>query len=189
VNGIGFASGASAYWDGELLSTEFVNSNQLRATVPAGLVASAGSHSVIVINPPPAVAQTAPILFAVQPVGKAVPSITATPSTILAMWGHPASQAMISWNAPGYNQVEVRINQYNGVLLCTGGPTGSVSTGDWGPELYLLVDPLTQEVLASVTVTMLIDTRNIGTPRQPGRPKHTQAQGGAEGLRRVGDSN
>ena len=51
VNGAGFVSSSTVQWNGSLLSTTFVSATQLTATVPAGLIASAGTASVTVVNP------------------------------------------------------------------------------------------------------------------------------------------
>ena len=51
VNGSSFQSGATVLWNGSALTTTFVNSGQVTATVPASLIASPGSASVTATNP------------------------------------------------------------------------------------------------------------------------------------------
>jgi hypothetical protein len=51
VNGTGFVPGAAVNWNGAPLTTTFVSSSQLTATVPDGNVAKAGTASVTVVNP------------------------------------------------------------------------------------------------------------------------------------------
>jgi len=53
VNGTGFVSGAAVKWNGAALTTTFVNSSQLTATVPASDIATPGTASVTVSNPTP----------------------------------------------------------------------------------------------------------------------------------------
>jgi hypothetical protein len=53
VNGTGFVSGAIVNWNDAPLTTTFVSSSQLTATVPAANVAKPGTASVTVINPAP----------------------------------------------------------------------------------------------------------------------------------------
>ncbi len=48
VNGSGFASGATVVWNGTALSTTFVSSTQLTASVPSSLIAFTGSASITV---------------------------------------------------------------------------------------------------------------------------------------------
>jgi len=53
VSGTGFASSATVNWNGKPLATTFVNASHLAATVPATLVANAGTATVTVVNPGP----------------------------------------------------------------------------------------------------------------------------------------
>jgi len=53
VNGTSFVSGSTVNWNGTALVTTFVSSTQLTATVPASLIATAGTASVTVVNPNP----------------------------------------------------------------------------------------------------------------------------------------
>ncbi len=53
VNGSGFAQGAVVKWNGVPLATTFVNHDRLKAVVPAGDVALAGTATVTVTNPAP----------------------------------------------------------------------------------------------------------------------------------------
>ena len=53
VNGTGFVSGASINWNGSPLSTTFVSTSQLTASVPAANIASAGTATITVTNPSP----------------------------------------------------------------------------------------------------------------------------------------
>ncbi len=53
VNGTNFVSTSTVKWNATTLATTFVSSTQLTATVTAALVASPGTASVTVVNPPP----------------------------------------------------------------------------------------------------------------------------------------
>lgn len=53
ANGSNFISGSTINWNGTALTTTFVSSTQLTATVPAANVAAAGSASVTVFTPAP----------------------------------------------------------------------------------------------------------------------------------------
>jgi len=53
VNGTGFVSGAVVDWNSSPLTTKFVNSSRLTATVPASDIAKEGTVSVTVVNPGP----------------------------------------------------------------------------------------------------------------------------------------
>jgi hypothetical protein len=51
VNGTGFVSTSEVHWNGAALSTVYVSSSLLTATVPAASIATAGTGSVTVVNP------------------------------------------------------------------------------------------------------------------------------------------
>ena len=51
VNGTNFVSTSTVNWNGTALTTAFVSSTQLTATVPASRIAGAGTASVTVVNP------------------------------------------------------------------------------------------------------------------------------------------
>lgn len=51
LNGTGFVSGSTVYWNGSALPTTFVSASQLTATVSASEVATAGTASITVVSP------------------------------------------------------------------------------------------------------------------------------------------
>jgi len=53
VNGTGFVSGALVNWNGTALTTTFVSSSQVTASVPAANIASPGTAEITVTNPAP----------------------------------------------------------------------------------------------------------------------------------------
>ncbi|HEV2426068.1 MAG TPA: choice-of-anchor D domain-containing protein [Terriglobia bacterium] len=53
INGAGFVSGSTAYWNGSARATTFVNGTQVKATINASDIASAQTASVTVLNPSP----------------------------------------------------------------------------------------------------------------------------------------
>jgi hypothetical protein len=53
INGSNFVSGSFVEWNGTALSTKFVSSIKLTATVPARAITTAGTASVTVVNPAP----------------------------------------------------------------------------------------------------------------------------------------
>jgi pimeloyl-ACP methyl ester carboxylesterase len=72
INGTGFVSGATAYWNDTALSTTFTNGTQITASVPASL-GQLGSVEVSVANPGPGSARSNPL-----------PAHTTFPQTALA---------------------------------------------------------------------------------------------------------
>src|SRR6059058_5935964 len=51
VNGTNFVAGSTVRWSGTALATTFVSTTQLTATVPAVLIATAGTASLTVVTP------------------------------------------------------------------------------------------------------------------------------------------
>ena len=82
VTGSGFVSGSSVKWKQTALTTTFVNSGKLTATVPASDVAAAGTDSVTVSNPAPGGGASNALTFSVN---NPVPSATTlSPSSAVA---------------------------------------------------------------------------------------------------------
>ncbi|HTP08193.1 MAG TPA: IPT/TIG domain-containing protein, partial [Anaerolineae bacterium] len=51
--GSGFVAGASLWWDGTHPTDTFINSSEMRATIPASYLTSAGNHMIKITNPTP----------------------------------------------------------------------------------------------------------------------------------------
>jgi hypothetical protein len=86
----------------------------------------------------------------------ALPVIAASPNPILVPAGSVLGQTTISWSAPRYATVEVRVNAPDGPLMAMGGSTGSEQTGLWvtNGTRFFLVDPAGGATLAAVTVAV-----------------------------------
>jgi uncharacterized protein (TIGR03437 family) len=116
VNGTGFLSGATVQWNGSGLSTTFVGSTQLTATVPASLIASAGSASITAINSGGSASTSATF-----PINAPTPTITSlSPTSVIA--GGAAftltvngtsflSGAVVQWNGTGLTTTFVSSTQ------------------------------------------------------------------------------
>jgi 6-phosphogluconolactonase (cycloisomerase 2 family) len=53
VKGSGFVEGAQVWWDGAHPTDTFINSSEVRATIPAAYLTSVGNHTIKVKNPLP----------------------------------------------------------------------------------------------------------------------------------------
>jgi putative cofactor-binding repeat protein len=62
------------------------------------------------------------------------PSLSANPNPIPVTGTALYGMTVISWSAPGAQEVEVRIGSPNGVLFDRGGKRGSAQTGLWVPD-------------------------------------------------------
>jgi uncharacterized protein (TIGR03437 family) len=142
VTGTGFLSGAQVQWNGAALPTTFGSATQLTAAVPASLVASAGSVTILVstagasstgvaftINGPPAVTSLSPAAAAV---GGAAFTLTVTGTGFV-------SGATVSWNGTALTTKFVSATQLTAsvtaALIASGGiatitaNSGGVATG------------------------------------------------------------
>ncbi|MFZ0285493.1 MAG: FG-GAP repeat protein [Terriglobales bacterium] len=82
VNGGNFIPKSKVFWNGTQLTTTFVNSAELTATVPAHNIRTAGTASVTVVNPPPGGGTSKAKTFYIN---NPVPSLTSlSPSSIKA---------------------------------------------------------------------------------------------------------
>ena len=66
VTGTGFVASSVVRWGGADRTTSFVSGTQLTATIPAGDIASAGTATVIVLNPVPGGGVSAGLTFTVE---------------------------------------------------------------------------------------------------------------------------
>jgi hypothetical protein len=66
VLGSGFVGGSSVLFNGGALATTFIGDNELRATLPADSLGTAGDFPIAVSNPPPGGGVTTPVVFRVQ---------------------------------------------------------------------------------------------------------------------------
>src|ERR1017187_1238029 len=103
VSGSGFTSATGVTWNGAALSTNFTNSTTLNASVPANLVATAGTASVGVTAP----GQTspAPLTFTVTAAPPALTSISPNTAiagsaalTLAANGSGFSNGAIVTWN-------------------------------------------------------------------------------------------
>ena len=76
VTGTGFVPGAVVKWNGVAISTSFVNRSTLKALVPAGRVAKAGTASVTATNPAPGGGSSNVVFFTIT-----IPSTSLTLAT------------------------------------------------------------------------------------------------------------
>jgi uncharacterized protein (TIGR03437 family) len=85
VNGTNFVNGSIVRWNGADRATNFVNSSQLTAQIPATDVAAVGTASVTVFNPEPSGGTSNPLTFTItaQPPNPAPVITTLNPSAAI----------------------------------------------------------------------------------------------------------
>jgi hypothetical protein len=77
------------------------------------------------------------------------------PNPIQVCDGSGLGQTTISWEAPGYDSIEVRIHSPTGKLMA-GGQSGSTQTGKWVKDgtMFFLVNASNGEVLDRIVVQL-----------------------------------
>ncbi len=73
VNGTGFVSTSTVWWNGAQRTTQFVSATQLTASITASDIASAGSANAVVQNPAPGGGSSPAAIFAIN---NPIPAIT-----------------------------------------------------------------------------------------------------------------
>jgi len=152
VNGTGFVSGATVYWNGSPRTTTFVSGSQLTAAINAADIAAATTASVTVGNPAPGGGKSNPLLFSVT---------TSTPSISLAGTDYltnSRSQAVAAADLNGDGKLDLAVGNLDsatvnvflgngdgtfkpGVDVATGLYPNAVAIGDFNrdgkPDLVL----------------------------------------------------
>jgi uncharacterized repeat protein (TIGR03803 family) len=94
VNGAGFCTQSAVEWNGAPLSTTYVSSTQVKATVGAALLVTAGSASVTVVNPTPGGGASNAVSFTIS---TPPPSIPPVPTGLVATAGN--MRVILTWSA------------------------------------------------------------------------------------------
>lgn len=79
-------------------------------------------------------------------------TFTANPNPIMLAAGAAVGKTTLSWNAPGYSALQIRVA---GVLFAGSVPaSGSIDTGNWVTDglPFSLVDPASGQTIATLTV-------------------------------------
>ena len=173
LTGSDFMSGATAYFNGLTMSTTFISSTQLTASIPAASVAVAGTYEVVVKNPPEVLADSSPLPFTV---GR--PSVV----YVNGAWtGLPPGTCPDGAHYIGYDAFAVI---QDGVNAVADAGTVYVAAGTYLAEVTLPRPVLLHG--AGMDITILMGRKNAGT-----RNTLTIASGGAtvEGFTVTRDGN
>jgi hypothetical protein len=117
VNGTGFVNGSVVNWNGNALTTTFVNSSQLTATVSAADVSSPSTGTVSVVNPTPGGGRSNSVFL---PVSSSTTSVSTTEADI-TVGPYAASMAAGDFNNDG--KLDLAVLAQCGTQTCS--PSGS----------------------------------------------------------------
>jgi phospholipase C len=145
VNGSGFVSGATIQWNGIALTTTFVNSSKLTATVPSANIANAGTALITVTNPTPGGGNSNVLSFQI--------TSGSTPASLvksdIATGTAPKGLAEGDFNADGKldlaiansgsNTISILLGNGNGTFTLKSSPTtgqspSAVAVGDFNAD-------------------------------------------------------
>jgi hypothetical protein len=87
VNGSNFVSGASVLWNGSARTTSYVSGTQLKATIPAGDIAAAGTAQVSALNPGTTTASNTLTFTVTAPAAATAPTLSSLSPTSTAAGG------------------------------------------------------------------------------------------------------
>ena len=127
ITGSGFMASSKISWNGDALTTNYVNSTSLTAQVPLAYLMTAGIASISVVNPSPGGCTSASVAFTVA---DPVPSLTEI-NPVSA-----ASGSDVYIDVLGGNFVQSSVVEWNGVPLQTFF-SGSMAISARVPAAYL----------------------------------------------------
>jgi hypothetical protein len=178
VIGTNYVSGATVNWNGSPLVTTFVSSTQLTATVPANLIATAGTASITVVNPTCFGATSTPVtltisntpvitssLTAIGEVGVAFSYIItatntnngttycATPLPPGLSLGNGQNRNVISGTPTTAGTTNVTIKVFNGAGTCSNPPTCYAQA-----TLVITICPDAPSITSALTATATVGT-------------------------------
>jgi hypothetical protein len=85
ANGSGFAPQSLIYWNGNAVSTIFLSTNQMQATIPTSFISTPGTAMIEVQTPQPGGGITSTLTFTINPVNSPIPVLNSiSPSAGLA---------------------------------------------------------------------------------------------------------
>ncbi len=131
VTGTGFARGASVQWNGAALSTTYLSSEEVAASVPAGAIATPGTARVGVANPGAGMNSNL-VLFSVSPPAPTAAFAPAGGSSI-AVGIFPLPMVVADFNGDGRSDIAVLNENSQSVTILLGKGDGTFTPAAGSP--------------------------------------------------------
>ena len=149
VNGTNFIAASVVNWNGTALTTTYVNGLQVTAIVSAGLVATAGTVAVTVVNPAPGGGVSNALTFTINSAGNnPIPTLTSISPTSVT-----AGAGAFTLTASGSNFLASSTIKWNGIALTT---------------TYINANQLTAPVTAAMVATAGTSSVTVFNPTPGG---------------------
>ena len=162
VNGSGYVAGSVVRWNGTGLTTSYVSSSQLNATVPGSYIASAGAAAIGIMNPGTVVSNSVTLTISTPPVISALSpgsALAGGPAFTLTVTGSGfVSGSQVRWNGSSLSTTYVSATQL----------TASVASTQISSPGSVPVSVLNSGGLGSNSVTFTVVALPIITAISPG---------------------
>ena len=157
VNGSGFLANSTVYWGTSALTTQFVSSTQLTATVTAADIANPGATAVNVQTPAPGGGTSDILQFEVDSASGATIAPT-VPSTVVTVTAGTTATYSISFPASITNATATCLNLPAGAICSYSFATGvlTISTSSTTPSGTYQVTVVFAETVASTSSALIL---------------------------------
>ncbi|GAC1661925.1 MAG: hypothetical protein NVS9B4_14880 [Candidatus Acidiferrum sp.] len=133
VTGAGFVKQTIVKWNGTPLQTQITTNSAgsvtlVTATVPADLVAKAGSATIVAVNPPTSSTDNGlsnPITFIINPAPNPLPALTSITPACVTLGSAEFAMTLVGTNFLAGSQVNWSASGTQTTLVTTGTPTSS----------------------------------------------------------------
>lgn len=161
ARGANFFAGSQVLWNSSVLTTAFVSSNTLTASVPASLIATVGMASVTVFNPAPGGGTSAAKSFPIKPAQLA--SVTVSPNSVT---GGAATVGMVTLTAPAPSAgAWVTLSSNNAAASLPGSVTIPASATQ--ASFPILTTPVTSNVAVQISAAYGVIANAALTVKSP----------------------
>jgi len=157
VNGSGFLPGSIVYWGTSALTTQFVSSTQLTATVAAAEIATPGATALNVQTPAPGGGTSDVLQFEVDSSSGSATAPT-VPSTVVTVTAGTTATYSISFPASVTNATATCLNLPAGAICSYSFATGvlTISTSSTTPSGTYQVTVVFAETVASTSSALIL---------------------------------